>query len=90
MDAHTALQQTYPRVEQDGLQLAGHPGIAQCHIHRQGLVPAVDVGGAGRFVDFLSGQRLPNRRPLGAGRGDDVVNTQVAEGFQDGVSAVFC
>ena len=88
VDAHAALEQAHAGVKQDGLHLAGNPGVTQCHIHGQGFVPTVNVGGAVGLVDFLAGQRLPNRRPFRAGGRYDVVDAQVAEGFQDGVAAV--
>ena len=88
VDAHATLEQAHTSVEQDGLHLARDPGVAQGHIHGEGFVPAVDVGWAIHLVYLLAGQGLPYGRPFRPRGGDDVVNAQVAEGFQDSVAAV--
>ena len=88
VDAHAALEQAHAGVEQHGLHPSGDAGVACGHIHRQGFVPAVDVARPRGFVEALARQRFPHRRPLGAGRGYDVVHPQVAERFQDGLAPV--
>jgi hypothetical protein len=75
-------------VEQYGLHPAGHPRVALGHGHGQGLVPGIDVFGAWFLVDGLPGQRLPDRGPLGAGRGYDVVHVELAQGFEYSIAAI--
>ena len=88
VNAHRALQHSNTGVEQHRLHPPGHTGVARCHRNGEGFVPAVDVCGAGPLFQLLSGQSLPYRRPLGAGRRDDVVNVQVSQGFENGIAAV--
>ena len=88
VNAHRPLHHPDAGVEQDGLHPAGHAGVAGGHRHRQRLMPAVDVGRPRLLVHLLPGQSLPHRRPLGTGRGDDVVYVQVSQRFEDGVAAV--
>ena len=86
--AHAALQQADAGVQQDRLHAARHPGVPAGHVHRQGLVPAVDVLRPRRLVDLLAGQGLPHRRPFRTGGRDYVINAKIAECFENTFAAV--
>ena len=55
VNAQGTLQQSHSGVQQNGLHLAGDPGIAHGHGHGQGLMPGVDVTGSVGLVYFLPG-----------------------------------
>ena len=62
------LQHSGRRVQQHRLHAPGHHRVSARDIHREGFVPALDEFRARKLVVRLPAQRLPHRRPLGAGR----------------------
>ena len=88
VDSQRPLKQAHAGVQQYGLKAACHPGVAHGHSDRQGLVPAVNVPRAVYLVGLLPGQGFPHGGPLGTRRGYDVVHSQIAERFQDGLATV--
>ena len=87
-DRHRALQQARAGVQHHRLHPAGDGGVGVGHGDGDGLMAAVQVGGTGRSVALLPRHRLPERRPFGAGRADDVVDAQIAKRLEDGFAAV--
>ena len=88
VNPHAPLQQPHAGVQQHRLHPPGNPRIAQRQIHRQRFVPAVDISRPRRLVNFLPRQSLPHRRPLRTGRRNNIVDAQVAKGFQNGIAAI--
>src|SRR6266851_1094119 len=82
------LQEAGAGMQQHRLHPPGHLRVAHRHVDGQGLVPAIDVGGTRLLIDLLAGERLPHRRPFGAGRGDDVVEAEAAKRLEDRLAAV--
>ena len=88
MHAHRTLHQADTGMQQHGLHLAGGARVAERDADGQGLVPAIDIAGAGRFGLIGARQSFPHRRPFRARRADDVIDPQLAEGLHDRIAAV--
>src|SRR3569833_2424103 len=68
-ERHRALEEARAGVQQRYLHLACDMRVAGSHGDREGLMSAIEINRTGRAVCILTSQRLPARRPLGAGRG---------------------
>src|SRR4051794_25781275 len=89
MHAHASLQQSHAGMQEHSLRSAGHEGVSGGHVYRDGLVPGFNKTGSCLVLELLTRQCLPHRRPLRTGRGHDVVDPELAKGFQDSLATVY-
>jgi hypothetical protein len=88
MDAHASLQHSDAGVQQHRLRPPGHQRVAGRHVDGERLMPGFDEDRTGLVVELLPRQGFPDRRPFRAWRGHDVVDLELAEGFEDRLAAV--
>src|SRR6185503_3361247 len=75
-------------MQQHDLHLPRRQRIAERHTDGGGFMPDVEVARARLVLQLLARERLPHRRPFGAGGGDHIVTAEVAERLEDGLTAI--
>ena len=88
MDAHASLQHADAGVQQDRLWPPGHQRVAGRHVDGERLMPGFNEGRTGLVVQLLARQRFPERRPLRARGGHDVIDLELAERLEDRLAPV--
>ena len=88
MDAHASLQHADAGVQQDRLWPPGHQRVAGRHVDGERLMPGFNEGRPGLVVQLLARQRFPERRPLRARGGHDVIDLELAERLEDRLAPV--
>ena len=81
MDTHGTLQQAGARVQQHGLHPPGGQRVARRDVDGERFVPHIQELGTVLFPVNLVGHGFPDGRPFGARRGQDVLNSELAECF---------
>ena len=88
VDTHGALQQARACMQQHALHPAGGQGVARGHVYGERFVPHIQELGALLTPVDLVGHGFPHGRPFGARRGQDVIDSELAESFDYGFAAV--
>ena len=86
---HGRVQRAHGRVEANGRELPGRLRVAHRHRHRGFLVARRDVLRK-VAVRVRRGERLPDRRPVGAGRREDALDPHRTEAAQQRFRAARC
>lgn len=85
---HGAMHEAHARMDHHRLRTARDGRVAHGHVHREGLVPAIDEGGASGALDLLPRHGLPDGAPFRAGGGEDIINIEIAQGLDNSLAAV--
>src|SRR5918992_3474250 len=88
MDPHESLQEAGAGVKQDSLHPAGRERIAAGNVDGEGFMPAVHQLRAVPALMDLVGHGFPNGCPFGPRGGQDVLDLQIPDRFENCVTAI--